>query len=139
MANSKDTVQLLLPTAVCQRKGIDLPGETRQPCFAQSFTLIIYGIIKLGAGIHGNKENVPVLLPCCLPMRFNVKGSDRRLCKKSIFNKLQQKHTESLQELIIPGQEEKSLTLTPRKWGLSQRHRILPEHLSLLLDDRHVA
>lgn len=68
-----------------------------------------------GPGIRGNDESVPFMLTRCLCTHFNMKSFDRRLCKKSIFDKLWQKHSESLWELIIPGQEEKRLTLTPRK------------------------
>lgn len=61
----------------------------------------------LGPGIHRNNGNVPFMLTSCLHMHFNLKSFDRRLCKKSILNKPRQKHAESLQELIIAGQEKK--------------------------------
>jgi hypothetical protein len=50
-------------------------------------------------------------------MHFNSKSYDRRICTKGIFDKLWQKHSESLQELIMPGQEEKRSDINSQEIG----------------------
>lgn len=61
--------------------------------------------------------NIPLMLTCCLCMHFNSKSYDRRICTKGIFDKLWQKHSESLQELIMPGQEEKRSDINSQEIG----------------------
>lgn len=93
----------------CLQPKRDRPSQrNRIALFGSKFCLANLWGNGLGPGIHRNNENIPFMLTSCLRIHFNLKSFDRRLCKKSILDKPWQKHTESLQELIIAGQEKKS-------------------------------
>lgn len=131
MENSKGRMQSLLPTAVAiQRKRPSQRDRTALLC-SKFYPANLWGN-ELDPGIHRNNGNVPEMFYSLVSMHFNLKSFDRRLIMQGKYvDKPWQKHAESLQELIIPGQEKKSLMLTPRKSALNQGHWILPAHRSL--------
>lgn len=100
-------IQLLPPTAVCNQKGTDLPREERCPATFKVLPSQFMGEWTESWNLQ-EQWKCSTYVHSGLRVHSNLKSSDRRLCKKSILDKPWQQHTESLQELIIPGQERKS-------------------------------